>query len=267
MLEQTTCGATHNAISSPESEDGRSPCNSRDGQQIDLFGLALALASHFQPLEKAQDSTTIGTYGPTSVASLRSANLQSLLESRLRAKLQTRGSTLYKQTWKPWVTPLGVSRFRLRASALRTSATERTGWPTPTVGNSQGSQSFEGLSATGKTLDGRKNAVSLNHVATFTGWPTPRATDGSKNGRTDEGVMKEFARKGNLDELPSVARIASGSARFTASGEMLTGSCAEMESGGRLNPAHSRWLMGFPPEWDDCAAMVTLSSSRKRRNS
>lgn len=44
-----------------------------------------------------------------------------------------------------------------------------------------------------------------------------------------------------------------GPARLTASGEMLTGSCAGTGNGGQLNPVLSRWLMGCPEAWQRAA--------------
>ncbi len=139
------------AISSLDLGHGRWLCVMQNGRIVDQCGQQVARASLSARQAKALGLLTSGTYGPPSTGLSKSADLQFFLESRLRANLQGLGSTLYTLTWKPWVTPSGVSRFRLRASVRRTSETERTGqqyleidgtwfpvemfapWPTPTT--------------------------------------------------------------------------------------------------------------------------------------
>lgn len=148
------------------------------------------------------------------------------------------------------------------------------GWPTTTAKDAIGARRH------GYMDDGRERAATnrrrevltghagttLTDAAILAGWPTTGAKDGDKSVRTLEGAAREAERKGWTNDLCTAA-LSAMPARFTASGEMLTGSCAGMESGGQLNPAHSRWLMGLPPEWDDCAPTATRSSARSRPSS
>ena len=103
---------------------------------------------------------------------------------------------------------------------------------------------------------GRKGEQLNNQVVHLAGWPTPQVDSfRSRSGaRKDEMGLDQMAR--TIPEAPG------GPARITADGALLTGSDAGMESGGQLNPAHSRWLMGYPVAWDACAPTATRSSRR-----
>jgi hypothetical protein len=104
----------------------------------------------------------------------------------------------------------------------------------------------------------RTGAVCLNlsGQAKLAGWVSPQAADAKGS-----GINQHTA------SLCKQARTLTGPARLTATGELLTGSDAPTESGGQLNPAHSRWLQGLPAVWDDCAAMAMQSVRRSPRRS
>jgi len=129
-------------------------------------------------------------------------------------------------------------------------AVQMAGWPTPVVNDTTGSKYAYSQG------NHDKKVLKLPGAADQAGWATPTTVDKARSETFQKG------RELNAREL-FLRGEQVGPARITSSGEMLTGSFAGMESGGQLDPAHSRWLMGYPPEWCDCAVMAT-PSSRKR---
>jgi hypothetical protein len=98
--------------------------------ETDQCGQDHVLASHSVPPERARALTIRATYGPLFGGSSPSADLQSCLENRLRARLDVDGSPEYVLTWKRWDMASGVPICALRASARRTSGKGCGGWPT-----------------------------------------------------------------------------------------------------------------------------------------
>lgn len=187
---------------------------------------------------------TADTSGQPSSTSSASADLQSLLESRLRARTAGLGSTLFSVTWKVKATPALRSISVLAASVLRTKDSACTSWPSPTVNDSKGSaytyangdhsrpclelvgaarlaswptvQASDGeRGGQAKRMEtGRSNlrdAVQLAVPAAgipLATWPTTRATDGSKGSRSDLGAEIERRRTEGGIDLPTTAKLA-----------------------------------------------------------
>lgn len=284
MLPLMNSEASPSATSSPALVSGPTPCAPQAGPMTVLFGREAARVS-LSAVQVAEAGLMMsGTSGRTGITSSASASLQSSLESKLRAKTASVGSTLYQLTWKPRATPSGRLICALRASARRTldsaSSSERSGWPTPIVNDVTGSTHCYGKD--------KKILLKLPGAAKQTGWPTPQTRDFRSGGEDRVGHPD---RSNNLNDFSLMAgwptpaardhkdgsecqnvplnallgRVAwlAGPARLTVTGKMLIGSSAGMESGGQLAPSHSRWLMGLPRAWDECAIAALKVSRRK----
>jgi len=190
---QTTLFDTPNAISSPESADGRLLYVSPDGPTMSQSGPAPAPANLSPSPGRASAKTTRATSGLRFGNSSPSAALTSSLVSRLRERLDCDGSLEYKLTWRKIRTDWGLRSFALRASArkdgllLLTRTAELNGRATMLLGRPTSGSGFSGW-PTARSEDaessgariGRGVADTLTAVARLAGWVFPTATDGTR---------------------------------------------------------------------------------------
>ena len=242
-----------------------------------------------------QGLLTSGTYGRTGTTSSRSANLVLCLESKLKTLatgsilyrltwkhkvtpsgrrfclLRASAARISDPEITGWPTPATKAKAggeysdpeKAIARALGPHANDlrdfvqMAGWATA---SSRDWKDTPGMATEATNPDGsaRTRLDQLPRQVALAGWTTPQAHDTQGRSKTQKAIhgTKHGCACLALDADLTHWTTDDGPARLCSDGTLLTGFSAGMESGGRLDPAHPRWLMRLPPEWDACAPLT-----------
>lgn len=153
----------------------------------------------------------------------------------------------------------------------------RAGWPTPTA--CSGPNMSENR---GKCQGGRRRRMTAQSVeGILAGWPSPTSSMMTEQDLSQAMTAGNSKRRSHYSESRILtagwftpnAKDENGNHSqcwvqpVKATGPISNGSPAETEKRGALNPAFPCWLMGFPPEWCDCAVTAMQSYRPLRRSS
>jgi len=244
----TTSMASPSATSSQVLEDGPTPSSLPIGPKTGLCGQAPAPASLSPRRATRKVRKTKDTSGQHSMISSASADLSMCLGSRLQTLLGTAGSMEYRQTWRVKDTPAGRRYWAHTASAHPTSGSGCTGWPSPDTC----------AGGTGPSQADRNSMRLQDLVKNHVGWTTPNARDWKDSASPEALVRAMDGEKGSANLPRQVAAMTSGPTTNL--------SPAETEKRGALNPALSRWLMGYPVVWCQMALQAFRKLKQQRKS-